>query len=217
MQTPWHIAGEIALQSFIVLLLLGAVVGLCLGIGMFFRPERVFRVNRFFSQWLSSRRFTRPLSRPIYRIERPIYSYYRVFGVALLAGAGYILYSLWFRYDKSATLNIFRETNPQLVAWLLDSAVFLLYLTSIVALGIALCLVARPSLLRGVETWANQRFTTRRLVKPTETMHMQPDKAAERNPRVTALLMVLGSLYVLMNLGFLIFAQGWGVLLRLIS
>ncbi len=205
------------MQSFIALLLLGAVVGLCLGIGMFFQSESVFRVTRFFNRWLSSRVFTRPLSRPGYRIERQVYRYHRVFGAALLAGAGYMLYSLWFRYDKSATLNIFRETSPQLVAWLLDSTVFLLTLTSIVALLLALCLVVRPSLLRGMEVWANRWFTTRPMGKPMETMRMQPDEAAERHPRVTALLLVLGGLYVLVSLGFLIFAQGWGVLLRFIG
>lgn len=217
MQAQWAIAGEIVLQSFIALLLGGALLALGLGIWMLFRPEQVFRVNRFFNQWLSSRRFTRPLSRLVYRIERPVYRHHRVFGTALLAGAGYILYSLWFRYDKAAALGIFREYNPQVVVWLLDSTVFLLYLTSIVALAIAFCLVVRPSLLRGFEVWANRWFSTRHMEKSLEIMHMQPDEAARRHPRVTALLMVLGGLYVLVNLGFLVFTKGWGAILRFIG
>lgn len=217
MQAQWSIAGEIVLQSFLALLLGGAVVALTLGIWMLFRPEQVFRVNRFFSQWLSSRKVTRLLSRPVYRIERHVYRYHRVFGAALLAGAGYVLYSLWFRYDKAAALGIFREYNPQVVAWLLDSTVFLLYLTSIVTLAIAFCLVIRPSLLRGFEVLANHWFSTRRMEKSLEVMRMQPDEAARRNPRVTALLLVLGGLYVLLNLGFLVFTQGWVAILRFIN
>ncbi len=210
MHTPWHIAGEIALQSFLILLLLGAVVGLCLGIGMFFRPERVLALNHRLNKWFSTLRFSRIMD-ATYHIERPVYRYHRVFGAALLAWVGYILYSLWFRYDKSATLNIFKETNPQLVAWLLDSTVLLLTLTSIVALLTAVCLVVRPSLLRGIEAWANQWFPTRplgKVGKPMETMRMWPDEGTERHPRVTALLLVLGSLYVLMSLGVLIFTRG---------
>ncbi|MCL4471562.1 MAG: hypothetical protein M1547_10705 [Gammaproteobacteria bacterium] len=217
MQAQWAIAGEVVLQSFLALLLGGAVLALVLGIWMFFQPERVFLVNRFFSQWLSSRKLTRPLSQPVYHIERRVYRHHRVFGAALLAGAGYILYSLWFRYDKAAVLNIFREYNPKQVAWLLDSAVFLLNLTSIAALLVALCLIVRPSLLRGIEAWANRWFTTRHMEKPLEVMHMKQDEAAGRNPRVTALLLVLGSLYVLLNLGFLVFTLGWDRLLRSIG
>lgn len=217
MQAQWSIAGEVVLQTFIALLLGGALVALGLGIWMFFRPEQVFRVNRFFSQWLSSRTMTRSISRPIYQVERHFYRYHRVFGAALLAGTGYILYSLWFRYDKAAALDIFREYNPQVVAWLLDSTVFLLYLTSIGVLAVAFCLVIRPSLLRGFEVWANHWFTTRHMEKPLEVMRMQPDEATQRHPRVTALVMVLGSLYVLLNLGFLVFTQGWGAILRFIN
>lgn len=217
MQAQWSIVGEIVLQSFITLLLGGAVVALGLGIWMLFRPDQVFRVNRFFSQWLSSRKATRALNQPVYRVERHVYRYHRVFGSALLAGAGYILYSLWFRYDKAAALDSFREYNPQVVAWLLDSAVFLLYLTSTFALAVALCLVIRPSLLRGFEIWANRWFTTRHMEKPLEVMRMHPDEAAQRNPRVTALVMVLGGLYVLVNLGFLVFTQGWGAILRFVG
>ncbi|MCL4472206.1 MAG: hypothetical protein M1547_14030 [Gammaproteobacteria bacterium] len=217
MQAQWAIAGEVVLQSFLALLLGGALLALVLGIWMFFQPERVFRVNQFFSQWLSSRKLTRPLSQPVYHIERRVYRHHRVFGVALLAGAGYILYSLWFRYDKAAVLDIFREYNPQQMAWLLDSAVFLLNLTSIVALLVALCLIIRPSLLRGIEVWANRWFTTRHMEKPLEVMRMHPDEVTQRNPRVTALLLVLGGLYVLANLGFLVFTLGWDRLLRIIG
>lgn len=217
MQAPWSIISEIVLQSFLVLLLGGAVVALVMGIWMLFRPEQVFRVNRFFNQWLSSRRLTRPLNRIIYRVERPVYHHHRVFGAALLAGAGYILYSLWFRYDRAATLRLFKEFNPQTLAWLLDSTVVLLYLTSIAVLVIASFMVIRPSLLRGFEAKANRWLSTRRMEKSLEVMRMQPDAAAGRHPRVTALLLVLGGLYVLASLGFLVFTRGWGAILRLIG
>ncbi len=207
------IVGEIVLQSLFALLLGGAALGLVIGVWLYLQPERVLALNHRLNKWFSTEALTRVMD-TTYQIERQAYRYHRVFGAALLAGAGYILYSLWFRYDKPATLSIFKEYNPQLVAWLLDSTVVLFYLLGLLVLIIALCLMMKPSLLRGVEAWGNQWFTTRPLEKTMGTMYMWPDKAAERHPRVTALLLVLGSLYVLVSLGFLIFAQGWGVLLR---
>src|SRR6267378_38297 len=58
----------------------------------------VFRISERMNVWISSRQAMRPLERPI-DIERAVYRWHRIIGVAILAGALFTLYVAALRFQ----------------------------------------------------------------------------------------------------------------------
>lgn len=207
-----HLLNEILLETLLALLLGGAALSLIVGVWLYFHPERLFSLGQRLNQWFSTQSLSRAMD-ATFHIERPVYRRHRWIGALLAVSALYILYQLSFRYDKSATLRMLENHNLQLAGWLLDSAAFLIALTSVLTLAIGICLLIRPSLLRAFETWSNRWYRGGdKVAQLLDDMHHHPDRLAARHSRFIAVLIVLGSLYVLTNLGFVAFTHGWGVL-----
>lgn len=212
MQAQWSIVGEIVLQSLLALLLGGAALSLIVGVWLYLHPERLFSLGQRLNKWFSTQSLTRVMDATRH-IERPVYRNHRRVGALLIASALYILYQLTLNYDKAATLRMMKDYNLQLAGWLLDSAAFIIALTSVLTLMIGMVLMIRPSLLRAFETWSNRWYSGGdKAAQLLDRMHHLPDRLAVRHSRFIAVLIVLGSLYVLTNLGFVAFAHGWGVL-----
>lgn len=199
-----EILGEILWQTFLIFVIGGCVVSLGIGLWMLFSPATTLRANDYLNKWISTRLMMRPLDMPR-TTERFFYKHHRVVGILLLAGAAYTLYSIVFRYRQQALLKTFSlNINPHALSWLLDSAVVLLTLGSLFALVLGAFLLIRPSLLRNIEAWANKGYSGRRMTKFLDIMHYAPDRAVGASPRVFAVLIILGSLYVLVNAAFLL-------------
>lgn len=212
-----HILNEILLETLLALLLGGAALSLIVGVWLYFHPERLFSLSQRLNQWFSTQSLTRAMD-ATFHIEHSVYRRHRWAGALLVAGALYILYQLSFHYDKSATLRMLENYNLQLAGWLLDSTTFLIALTSVLTLAIGMCLLIRPSLLRAFETWSNRWYRGGdKVVQLLDDVHHHPDRLAARHPRFIAVLIVLGSLYVLTSLGFVAFTHGWGVLSALLQ
>jgi len=60
----------------------------------------------------------------------------------------------------------------------------------------------RPSALKTLEAWADYRISERKAIKPLEKMRMSADLFVRAHPRAVGVLVILGSLYVLVNLGY---------------
>jgi hypothetical protein len=208
----WHILSETLLETLLALLLGGAALSLIVGVWLYLYPERLFSLSQRLNKWFSTQSLTRPMDATRY-IERTVYHNHRWVGALFIAGAVYVLYQLGFNYDKTAILRMMQDDNPQLASWLLDSAAFIIALTSVLTLIVGICLVIRPSLLRPFETWSNRWYSGGdKLAQLLDRVHHHPDRLAARHPRFIALLIVLGSLYALTSLGFIAFTHGWGVL-----
>lgn len=194
-------------KALLMLTISFGVVGFLVGIWILIRPESFFRANQFFSQWYSTRKVTKPLMVP-HRTERFVYHHHRSVGLMVLAGSIYVLYALFFQYDRDKITAAFFGgvySYPP-AGWLVPGLAISLGVGAVFALVIGGFLLFRPSLLKGFEAWANQWVSARRVTKSLDAMHEGPDRFLVRRPRLVASLLILGSLYALIRLS--VFVQG---------
>jgi hypothetical protein len=184
-----------------VLLVGGAVLGVVIGALLIIDSARVMRWNYALNAWYSTRKAIRGLERPV-DIKRPVYRWHRALGVLLFAGAVYTLDTLVYNFNTTALAYVFRDLGrPALLALLFETARIALIVGNLAALLAAVVLVFRPSLLKGVEAWADRQYSGRESTKPLEVMRYQPDDFVRARPRVTGVLIVVGSIYILIALG----------------
>ena len=71
----------------------------------------------------------------------------------------------------------------------------------------AAVLCFRPSLLKGLEGWGDRQYNFPAASEPLEIMRYGPDEFARARPRLLGGVVALGSLYVLVSLGWLLAAR----------
>jgi hypothetical protein len=95
-------------------------------------------------------------------VKRAVYRVHRIAGVALFAGALYALDRLWFAYNAAVAERLLQSWGKaELDAVLLESLRFFLVAGNLGALAAALVMVFRPSLLKGLERWADRSYGKR--------------------------------------------------------
>ena len=179
----------------------GLGVALIVGLWMLIHPVSLLRLNDFLTTWVSTRKAMKPLTMPI-KSEPFIYRHHRLFGISILLGAGYVLYTLVFRFSAATFLHAVYGSRPpaQTMVWFVEALVIILALTSILALLVGIYLVIRPSLLKGVETWSNKWITLRKPTKVFDIMRTGPEPFIAAHPRLIAGIIILGSAYGLFGL-----------------
>lgn len=197
------ILNEVLFQTFTVLLIGGCVVSLVIGIALLVKPAAVLKLNQALNKWVSTRMMMRPLSVPR-KTERLLYRHHKWAGALLLICAGIIIYSVLFRLEEQAVLTSFAAYPPSIVAWLFDSTLALLLIVSLIAIGLGLFLVIRPSRLKGIEQWANKSYSGRTKTKFLEVMHYRPDRWLAAAPRLMGALILCGSAYTLVQFWLLL-------------
>jgi hypothetical protein len=186
-----------------VLLLGGAVLGLVVGVLLLLNSARVLRWNDLLNRWYSTRKAVRSLERPI-DIKRPLYRWHRVLGIVIFAASLYTLDMLVFGFQTSALVRALRGAgNPALLTLIVEGTKIFLIAGNIVALLAAAVLIFRPSLLKGLEVWADRHYSGRASTRALDVMRYQPDDFVRGRPRLVGGLLVLGSAYVLVTLGVL--------------
>jgi hypothetical protein len=205
MKTVIDLAVYTLTPGLYVLLLAGALLGLAIGAMLVFDSARVIRWNYALNRWYSTRRAMRPLDQQI-DVKRVIYRWHRVLGALVFAGALYTLDVLAFRYQAGALVRVFRDLGrPDVLQLVFESLRILLTVGNVAALLAGLVLCFRPSLLKGIEAWGDRQYSGRASTKALDIMRYQPDDFVRARPRIVGLLLVLGSAYVLIGLGFAIF------------
>jgi len=183
-------------RDLAIFLLIGALLGVALGLLLILRPRLLERVSHVADRWVSMRHIDRLLDRSI-SIEHWFYRHHRSLGILLILGAGYILVYFGFLFDKAAApLLMPRYLPAKLLDGLLDALVFAALLGAAVALLVGFFLWLRPSLLHGVEAEANQWVSSRRATKLLDVPHDQVDRFVARHARQAGWLLLLGSLYL---------------------
>jgi hypothetical protein len=187
-----------------VLLLIGAAVGLVVGIMLVVDSARVMRWNHALNAWYSTRKATDLLERPV-EVKRVVYRWHRLAGVLVFAGALYTLDALVFGFNTNALARSFRDlANPALLALIFETVRIFLIVGNLAAFLAAAVLVFRPSLLKGLETWGDRQYGSSQSSLALDAMRFQPDEFARAKPRLVGGAIVLGSLYVLISLGLLL-------------
>ena len=189
-------------QAVFIFLALGAVFALAAGLLLVFGSQAAFRISERMNRWVSTRAAIRPLEEHR-SISRPLYRLHRLVGVLICAGA---LYSLVVLATPSGGAAIVKSLSgigpPRMSAWLSESLRAILLAGNFGALLFGLVFIVRPSALKSLEAWADRRISERKAIKPLEKMRMSADQFLRRHPRPVGVLVILGSLYVLANLGY---------------
>jgi hypothetical protein len=187
-----------------VLLLGGAVLGLVIGVMLVVDSARVMRWNERLNLWISTGSAMSALDRPV-EVKRAIYRWHRLVGLLVLAGAFFTLDALAFGFTTGAVVRTFRGAgSTALLALAFETLRIFLIVGNIAALLAALVLVFRPSLLKGIEGWADRSYGGNPSPEKLDRMRYQPDELVRSRPRLIGALVILGSAYALFGLSLLL-------------
>jgi len=182
-------------RDLAIFLHIGALLGMVLGLLLIFRPHLLERINNVANRWISMRHIFRLLDRNI-SIEPWFYRHHRPFGILIILGAGYILYSSSLFDKTAALLHLARFAPTELLDGLLDALVLTTRICAAIALSVGLLLWLRPNLLHSIEAKANQWVSSRRATKKLDVQHHQVDRFIAQHARLAGLLLLLGSAYL---------------------
>lgn len=183
-------------RALAIFLLVGALLGIALGLLLIIRPQLLGYVNRVANRWISTHHVSQMMDRSI-SIEHWFYQHHRAAGMIAVLGATYIFiyFGVWF--DKAQMLRRMSGKIPvQLLDGLLDALVLGALVGAAVALIVGLFLWLRPSLLRGIEEQANLWVSSRQATKILDVPHDQVDRIVARHAQSAGWMLLLGSIYL---------------------
>lgn len=189
-----------------VLLLAGAVLGIVVGALLVFDSARVMRWNDALNRWFSSDSPMQVLDQSV-EIKRAVYRWHRLVGVLLFGGAFFTLDALAFGFTTTALVRTLRGTgSSELLGLVFETVRIFLIIGNVFALIAAVVLVFRPSLLKGLENWAdrNYSYSGRASAETLNVMRYQPDDFVRARPKVVGTVVLLGSIYALAGLSLLL-------------
>ena len=185
--------------TFIVTLLFwAALVILCLGLFMIAAPQQVLRLGQKLNRWVSTDEFFRKLDAPHYG-ERFFYRHHLLFGGLIILGGAYIFYRFVFVF-KAGSYILPLVASGSVNQWLTASLIFINVLFSLLALVIGAVVILRPSLLKRLEAALNRWIVTEDSVRRLDRQLQSPDSIFLRRPRLVGLIILIGSLYIVVNL-----------------
>ena len=186
-------------QALYILLLLGAALGLLVGIILLIDSQRVLRWNAYLNRWISTGASSRVLDQP-HDLNRIVYRRHRVVGAVVLAASLYALDVLVFNIQTRTLVHIFRDlANPATLQLFVEGARLFLIGGNALAILVGIILVLRPSLLKGVEGWTDRQYAGSD--QPLDAPRYQLDEWVRAHPWVTGVLAAGGGLFVLFSLG----------------
>jgi len=197
------ILNAIALQFALALLCAGSGAGVLMGVGLLLKREWIARLNDYFSQWQNAEKLAEKLDRPR-PIERFLYRHHRVVGIALTAGASFVLYTFLFSHNVR---RMSAATPPNF--WpLIDAVTASLVIGSAVAAAVGIVVALKPSVLRELEKSANRWIATDGIGRFFNRMCASLDERILRRSRLAGALVIVGSFYTLSILGPLLSRGG---------
>ncbi|GMQ97335.1 MAG: hypothetical protein BMS9Abin15_1047 [Gammaproteobacteria bacterium] len=190
-------------ETVIALFGVGAVVGVVIGLLMMLAPDKLSMINRVMNRSFSTRRSLRWLETST-NFEHFFYRHHKPFGVAIIVGSGLSLVNTAYAWTKrDVLLGLYEDIHPYLAGPALDITIVALGIGTLFTLAVGVVVLLRPSLLKGLEAHANRWISTRQAFRFMEKEIHVADTTPARAPRVLGLLLLIGSLYVLSNLGII--------------
>jgi len=194
----------IAGQTMYVFFIAGAAFGLLVGVLLIVDSRRVLAWNQRMSRWISTGEALRPLDQPR-DIKPMVYRRHRVVGVLVVAGSLYALDVLTFGFHTGALARVFRDlANHGVLATAFEALRVFLILGNAAALAAGVVLAFRPSLLKGIESWADRTYAPGPSAKVLDEMRFQPDTWVAHHPRIAGTLVTVGCTYILVSLLFFV-------------
>ena len=119
----------------------------------------------------------------------------------IVLGAGLILFYLATRFDARLMAHSLASGHDRIVAEILvDTFVLVMWIGCLFAVAVGTVVLIRPSYLKHFEARANQWLSTRQAAKGMNREVLDVDSLFERYPRLSGVVIALGSLVGLVGL-----------------
>ena len=172
-------------------------VGVALGIGLTFSSARTLRFLKSMNRWVSSPERLKAMDKP-HDIDEPTNRRRRWSGTVFTIGGSYtvfmLLYGVEFPYVVVA-LN--QYAKPIIVELLVDSLRWFLFVGGVFAFVVGVMMLVSPSAIPTLGARLNRWYSTDKLAKVANQMHMSFDNLAETYPRTTGLTLAFLSTFAL--------------------
>lgn len=199
-----HLVTQLLLNTFMVFLLAGGLLGLLIGAGLLLRSAFTLRFIRWMNQWVSTRQTFRPLEMPLQVAQAAASA--RWFGAVLLALGAYTTVILIAAVDVNGITALLKvDARYSLAAIGIHAAKWTLVLGGVMAVATGIMLLFFPRAWRGVEARANRWYSTGDLAGSEDTLYMTLDRIVEAFPRASGALIFALSLATAVGSALLLF------------
>jgi hypothetical protein len=181
------------LWFFIVMGLVGIALGVCLIVG----SARTLRFLGTMNRWISLRTSLKPMEEP-HHIGNVVYGHRRWFGTVFAVGGAFMLFMLLAKVEVALVVAALdRRATPVIAAWMVESLKWILLAGGALAVVIGGMLVFSTDALRATEARVNRWYSSRKLGKGADTMHLMLDQWVGASPRAAGWMLALGAAIVL--------------------
>lgn len=181
------------------------IIGFAVGVGLIVNHAGMHRLFGVMNRWVSMRRGLKWLEVP--RDTEPAKQHLRrLTGVIFILLAAFSAYALIKQVDVDALVAAMRVKPPFIAhaAWLMGCIRWFLVAGSILAVAVGFMLVFSPTTLQAIEMRANHWYSSRRLGRGSDVMHMGFDNWVELHPRAMGWLITIAALVVVIEHGMLL-------------
>jgi len=185
-------------ESIAIFFLLGGIVVLAVGLGLFFRSERTLRFFSSANRWVSMRRPTRPLE--VAHDTRPaVLRYHRWIAAGFILGGAFALYGLVAHFDAKAVAYVFRLDvfKPVFAGWVADSVRWILIVGNAAAIVIGLALAFSPAAVAKLEDAGSRWYSERKATRGADDMKTPLDQRVATYPRYSGVIMMFFGLVLI--------------------
>jgi hypothetical protein len=175
-----------------------AVLMAVTGLLMVLLPGRMLVLNQKLDIWIDTSRWFRLLDEP-HRVERGFYRHHVITGVLIIAGALYSLRYLWVLRQNELLLLVPEFSGPEMAEWVHAGLSLFLIAGNGIALLAGIIVLFRPSLLKGVEVWANTWVDSEKVMRKLDSRMEGTGRFISGHVRLLGMLVVIGSVYIMTN------------------
>jgi hypothetical protein len=180
-------------------LLVSGIFGVGLGIGLIVFRGRVFGLFGPLNRWVSVRKTLEPMEAR-HNIEPFVQKYRRWFGALFIIGGAFSIVMLVAKVDATAVASVFGARRLLVIGtWLVQSLAALLIVGSVLAIAIGIILGFFPRALAALEMRTDRWYSSRRIAKGADEMHLPLDRWFESSPRAAGCILAVAALILTIN------------------
>lgn len=194
-----------AVQLWLVnsMLILGCLLFI-LGLWILITPRMFMQAGQSLSRWVTTDEYFDYLDKPHFQ-EKYVYKYHRIAGGLIFLGGLYTLIMLIVNVGAEGMATALPALiNGYWSQWLYGTLYYLLLVLNFLAMITGLVVLARPSLLKGVEKTVNRWIGSGQNLKKLDQTREISMEVLPGNPRLFGLAVTLGGIYIMLSMGVLL-------------
>lgn len=188
---------EILVTVVVSFFFITGFAGFALGIGLTVSSTRTLRLLHAMNRWVATPERIKAMDKP-HDIDEPTNRRRRWSGTIFTLGGAYTVFMLLFGLEFPyvvAALSQYAE--PVIVELLVDSLRWFLLLGGACAFVVGIMMLISPRAVPALGAKLNRWYSTDKLAKVANEMHLTLDKLAERHPRSVGLALAFASAFAL--------------------